>query len=144
MRTRETRDNQLKGSRPKRVSLREQHRDRLTVDSREPGFHYRIVNDIEDRIDKFKLAGYEIVQKAHKVGDEGVPGAGNESTGSDTRVSVGSGRKAILMRIPQEEYDADQAAKQRDIVQTEKALSRKKTNEGDDGTYGEVSVATRD
>ena len=138
-RERNTREEQLDEARPERIPLHEQRRNRLTVTDKDPNYIYRIVNDIGDRIDQFKAAGYEIVEKSHKVGDVN----GNNAVGSGTRVNVGSGVRGVLMRIKKEFYDADQAAKQRAITEAERTFLRKNrpNNEADsDGNYGEVSI----
>jgi len=140
--TRQTREVALEAMRPKRVPLHEQRRNRLTFTDQDPNYVYRVVNDIDNRIEQFKLAGYEVVEHKSKVGDTAVVD-GNVSLGSGTRVSVGSGRQAILMRIPKELYEADQAEKQKEVTRKENLLIRKKrksSEAGEDGTYGEVSI----
>ena len=138
-RERDTRENELKAARPERIPLHERRRNRLTITDKDPNYVYRVVNDIDDRIEVFKEAGYEIVEKAHKVGDVD----NNTSVGADTRMNVGSGRKGVLMRIKREFYEADQKAKQADIKRKEDLLIRKKKHNDEpdsDGTYGEVSI----
>lgn len=140
--TRQTREVALKAMRPKRVPLHEQRRNRLTFTDQDPNYVYRVVNDVDNRIEQFKLAGYEVVEHKSKVGDTAVVD-GNVSLGSGARVHVGSGRQAILMRIPKEIYDADQAEKQKEVTRKEQLLIRKKrksSEAGEDGTYGEVSI----
>lgn len=140
--TRETREVALKAMRPKRVPLHEQRRNRLTFTDQDPNYVYRVVNDIDNRIEQFKLAGYEIVEHKSNVGDAAVV-EGNVSLGSGARVNVGSGRHGILMRVPKEIYDADQAEKQKEVTRKENLLIRKKrksSEAGEDGTYGEVSI----
>lgn len=137
------REEQLKEARPKRVPLHEQRRDRLTVHGKSSNYIYRIVNDIDDRVEQFKLAGYEVVEKSHKVNDKSVVES-NISMGSGTRMNVGSGRQAVLMRIPRDIYEKDQHAKQADITRKENLLIRKKKHNDEvdnDGNYGEVSIS---
>ena len=141
MTTRENRDEALKTMRPKRVPLHEQRRNRLTFTNQDPNYVYRVVNDIDERIEQFKLAGYEVVEHKVKVGDTAVVD-GNVSIGSGARVHVGSGRNAVLMRVPRDIYEEDQAKKQREITLKENLLIRKRKSSeaGADGTYGEVSI----
>mgnify|MGYP001575752125 CR=1 FL=1 len=140
--TRETREVMLQEARPKRVPLHEQRRNRLTFTNQDPNYVYRVVNDVDNRIEQFKLAGYEVVEHNTKVGDTAVVD-GNVSLGSGARVHVGSGRNAILMRVPRKLYEEDQTAKQREITRKENLLIRRKrksSEAGEDGTYGEVSI----
>lgn len=125
-------------SRPKRVPLHEQRRNRLTILDRDPAYMYRIVNDTENRVASLKLAGYEIVEKVHEIGDPNVID-NNTTLGSGTRVSVGGGIQGVLMRIPKELYEEDQEAKQKAIDRTEAELIKRPN--GADGAYGEVSIS---
>ena len=105
--------------RPKRTPINK--RDILSVKGKEPGYFYRIVNDEGDRIEAFKEAGYELVAADDvRIGDKRVNSASPE--GSHAKVSVGGGKKAFLMRIKQEWYDEDQAAKQTDINRLEQSM----------------------
>lgn len=125
--------------RPKRVPMHEQKRDRLTVIGGDPTMHYRIVNDVDDRIERLKIAGYEIAEEKVGIGDLGVENT-NISLGSGARMHVGKGVKAVLMKIPKEIYKADQDAKQREITKNEASIKRK-LNSKDDGTYGDVEIS---
>jgi hypothetical protein len=118
--------------------MHEQKRDRLTVVGRDPNYHYRIVNDVDDRIERLKIAGYEIAEEKVGIGDPGVENS-NISLGSGARMHVGKGVKAVLMKIPKELFQEDQKAKQREIDAKEAAIKRK-ANSGEGGTYGEVTV----
>lgn len=132
-------DKRPEKARVKRVPMHEQKRDRLTVVGRDPKYHYRIVNDVDDRIERLKLGGYEIAEEKVGIGDDGIEN-NNISLGSGARMHVGKGVKAILMKIPKELYDADQKDKQREIDKNEAAIKRKASS-GDDGTYGEVEIS---
>ena len=134
----ETIANRPEAKRPKRVPMHEQKRDRLTVQGRDPAYHYRIVNDVDDRIERLKLAGYEIAEEKVGIGDVGVEN-NNISLGSGARMHVGKGVNAVLMKIRKEYYDADQKAKQREIDLKEQSIKRK-LNSGEDGTYGETVI----
>jgi hypothetical protein len=124
--------------RPHRVPLSEQ-RARLKAKYREPGFQYRFVNDTEDRIERFQVAGYEVVNHKTETRD---PGAGADTVvGSPVAVSVGGGTKAVLMRIPQDWYDEDQKKKQEKIKAQEATMRRDIPKAGDaDGNYGSVKI----
>lgn len=71
-------------------------RNRLNVRGKEPGYVYRIVNDIDDRIQSLKEMGYEIVtDKDVTVGDKRIANPTQE--GSPVKVSVGQGVQAYVM-----------------------------------------------
>lgn len=111
-------------------------RNILTVKGKEPGYVYRIVNDKDDRIEQFKEAGYELVSEdSVKVGDKRVNAA--SSLGSHKQLSVGQGTKAVVMRIKQEWYEEDQAAKLSHVAAVEDATRKKAL----DGTYGDLKIS---
>lgn len=91
-------------------------RNKLSVSDRDPNYHYRIVNTNmegkEDRVEMFKEQGYEVVPNTN-VGDKSVDRPSRLGSGSE--ISVGQGVKAVLMRIPKEYFEEDQAAKQQRI-----------------------------
>lgn len=104
-------------------------RNVLTVKGKEPGYHYRIVNDQADRIEMFKEAGYEVVEaKDVVIGDKRVGSASPD--GSLAQVSVGKGDKAYLLRIKQEWYDEDQAAKEAKVRSLEESMKQEATQAG--------------
>lgn len=76
------------------------------------GFHYRVFNDQwakePGRIQRAKKAGYEIVK------DTGSYPVGTNDDGSPI--------KGILMRIPQEMYDSDQAVKQLEVDKVDEQI----------------------
>lgn len=84
-------------------------RNRLTVKDQDPNYHYRIVNVKDDHVEHLQAQGYEVVQNT-KVGDSRVDTS--SALGSAAEISVGQGMKAVVMRIPKEWYEEDQAAKQ--------------------------------
>lgn len=112
-------------------------RNVLTVTGKEPGYTYRIVNDVGDRIQQFKEAGYEIVDgKDVKVGDRRVTSASAE--GSAAQVSVGNrGEKAIVMRIKDDWYKEDQKAKAQEVDRLEQSITKNLTGKAD---YGSVKI----
>ena len=99
-------------------------RNRLSVKDTDPNFHYRIVNVKDDRVEQFKEQGYEIVADT-PVGDKRVDAP--SSLGSSAEISVGQGMKAVLMRIPKEWYQDDQAAKQAQIDELEATMNAQAT-----------------
>jgi hypothetical protein len=113
-------------------------RNVLTVSGKEPGYVYRVVNDVGDNVQRYINAGYEFVEaKDVTIGDTriGAPAA----TGSKAEAHVGGGTKAFVMRQKQEWYDEDQAAKQDHVNATEAATREKAL----DGNYGKLEI-TRD
>lgn len=111
-------------------------RNRLTVRGKEPGYVYRVVNDIDDRIQTFQEMGYEIVTDSGvTVGDKRVAKATQE--GSPIQISVGQGTKAFVMRQRQDWYDEDQTKKQQSIDELESSMKRDAEKEG---FYGKLSV----
>ena len=107
-------------ARPKRTPL--SSRNRLSIKNKEAGYTYRIVNDEDDRIERFQEAGWETCaeEKVGAVGDRRVDNT--SSLGSTSHFSVGKGTKAVLMRIPDDWYKEDQEAKQREIDAVENTM----------------------
>lgn len=110
-------------------------RNILTVKNKDPNYVYRIVNDVDDRIQQFKDAGYELVESDVAVGDKRVNSA--TSPGSIKEVSVGQGTKAFVMRIKREWNEEDQLRKQQLVAAQEQATKEKALN----GTYGELKLS---
>lgn len=122
--------------RPTRVPLYEQ-RNKLTVTDRDPNFEYRFVNDTDERIAQFKLAGWEVVdRKDHQVGDPLVD-TGQATTTSIVEKAVGGRTKALLMRIPKEWYNEDQNKKQEEVDRLEAATKRDALDKSD---YGKLEI----
>ena len=108
-----------------------------TVYDQDVNYVYRWVNDVDDRIERFKLGGWEIVDsKSVRVGQRSVDSTGKMS-GTISR-NVGSSRTAFLMRIKKEYYEQDQAEKARIIKESEDAMLKKENNA--EGRYGSVTV----
>ncbi len=113
-------------------------RNVLTVQGKEPGYEYRIVNDSGDRIAQFLDAGYELVDaKTVTVGDKRINQATAE--GSKAQVAVGKGEKAFVMRIKQEWYNEDQQTKQAYINQLEQSIKQQASTSAD---YGKLTIKT--
>lgn len=131
-------EGQDRAERPKRVPL---HRQNLIHAETRPGYVRRLVNDTEDRIERFKKAGWTPVEGG-QVGD---PHAGDPSSLTSATVkSVGAGVKAVLMEIPQEYYDADQADKQQRVNQLEEAMETDIKNKLGGSAIGEGIKISRD
>jgi hypothetical protein len=112
-------------------------RNRLSVRGKEPGYVYRIVNDIDDRIQSMKEIGYEMVtDKNVSVGDKRIANPTQE--GSPVQVSVGQGVKAYVMRQKQDWYDEDQAAK---AAQVDEIENQTKREAKDAGFYGKLKIS---
>lgn len=136
-RVRESREQQLAVEHPERVPMHEQARNRLTVANKDPNYVYRIVNDIEDRLAKFKLGGWELAPEAVGFGDT----KDNNSLGTGSRVSVGGGVVGVLMRIRKEYYEEDMNAQAAEVDRLERTMLKGKNR--DDGLEGEIVVESR-
>lgn len=103
----------------------------LLVRGKESGYHYRIVNDKDDRVAMFQDAGYELVS-----GEGTTVERSNQASemASVKRFPVGEGNSAVLMRIPQEWYDEDQELKQAAIDKLEQTSRQEALS----GTYGKL------
>lgn len=98
----------------------------------EEGYNYRVINDKDDRLTMALEGGYEFVESKEKLGDNSAA----EATAIGKRVSkpVGGGTQGFLMRIPNEFFLADKAAKEASIKETEANMHPNKTNVED--AYG--------
>jgi hypothetical protein len=113
-------------------------RNKLRVKGEKPGYVYRIVNDIDDRIHDFLERGWELdTDEDIRIGDSRVDQ--DSRLGQVRLVSVGGGQKAVLMRIRKDWYEEDQAAKQEYVKKTEEAM-RPNPNEG---TYGKIDISRK-
>lgn len=98
-------------------------RNILSVKGKEPGYEYRIVNDTGDRVQQLVDAGYEFVDASTvQVGDKRINSTTPE--GTHAQVSVGGGMKAYVMRIREDWYKEDQAAKQSRVNQMEDTIKQ--------------------
>lgn len=121
-----------RANRPKRIPLAAQNR--LGAPTRS-GYARRIVNDTDDRIERFKKAGWAIVEGDFPIGDE--RSKDPSLLGKQRRTAVGHGTNAFLMEIPEEWYNADQEAKVRERQRKMDELLRKKPNQ-----YGAININT--
>ena len=120
--------------RPKRIPVGS--RNRLDVIGKDPNFVYRIVNDVDDRIERFKQAGYELVDVQEARLSSQRVGAGTPE-GTMASMPVGMGTTGYLMKIPKDWYEDDQRTKQVQIEASEESI--KKPNI--DGAYGEIKIS---
>ncbi len=112
-------------------------RGKLNVKGKDPDFTYRVVNVVDDRVQEFIEAGYELVKDdgIHKVGDKRV--ATPNGLDSALEISVGGGSKAVLMRIKNEWYEEDQAAKQKAVDDIEQTIREPNI----EGKFGKVEIS---
>lgn len=127
-------------SRPTRVPV-SGARNILTVSGKDPNYAYRFVNDIDHgmRVQMFKDGGWEIVDRNTdiKVGDKVVDQG--SVVGSTVTRYVGHGVTAVLMRIPLEWYEEDQAAKAAKVDEVEATMQ----DEQPAGNYGSIKIGKR-
>lgn len=130
-----TQPQEASAQRPRRSSLGK--RNRLEVRNKEEGYHYRIVNDLDDRVERLQEDGWEVVPNA-KVGAIGDRKVDNPtSLGSQPNFSVGKGVRATVMRIREDWYQEDQAEKQREITELEETMRQEAKKKSD---YGDLRV----
>ena len=99
-------------------------------------FHYRVVNDVGDRVAMFQQQGYEVVSDdTISIGDRRIANPAQE--GSPIKVSVGNGTQAFLMRQKKEFYIEDQAEKQKHVDQTEGSIKVQARKAAD---YGKLTI----
>ena len=115
----------------KRVPL---HRQNIITADTRPGYVRRIVNDQDDRIERFIKAGWTPVE-GEQIGDEHA--ADPSSLGSATVKSVGAGMKAVLMEIPESLYKEDQNDKQKKVNELEEAMEQDIKNKLGGSAIGE-------
>lgn len=115
-------------ARPRRSSL--VRRNRLSLSEQDPNYHYRIVNDVDDRIERLQEIGYELAPKERvgAVGNKRVDDG--SSLGSVAHFSVGQGTRAVVMRIPKEYALQDAKAKLEDIAATESTMKAEAHGKG--------------
>lgn len=127
-----------RAERPERIPL---HRQNIINADTRPGYVRRLVNDTDDRIERFKKAGWAPVE-GEQIGD---PHTGDPSSiGSASVKSVGAGMKAVLMEIPQEYYDEDQKDKQKKVNELESAMEQDIKSKLGGSAIGEGIKISRD
>ena len=111
-------------------------RNKLSVRGKEPGFEYRIVNDVDDRIEMMKERGYEIVTDTSvTVGDKRIANPTQE--GSPVKVSVGQGVQAYVMRQREDWHKEDQEIKRQQADELEVQMKREAK---ESGFYGKLKI----
>jgi len=91
-----------------------------------PGYQRRVVNDVDGRVAELEEYGYEVVRKPAEAGEQS---AGDASKlGSVVRKPVGGGVEGVLMEIPKEWYEEDQAAKEARRLSKEQSLLSEATD----------------
>lgn len=121
----------------KRIPLGKRNVLTMPKKDRDPDYEYRFVNDQGDRINRFRDAGWEVVEKrgGMEIGD---PQVGiSQQVGSVVTKSVGKGNVSYLMRIKKEFYKEDQKVKAQKIDEGEADL---KMEEQKKGRYGGVDI----
>lgn len=114
-------------------------RNRLSLKERDPNYHYRIVNDVDGRVDQFLEGGWEVVKDA-KVGDKRVENS--TGVGSVPTVSVGQGIKGVVLRIKKEWYEEDQAVKMQEVAASEETMRQDARRAADYGSLkSKVSIS---
>lgn len=113
-------------------------RNILSLSKKEPGYVYRFVNDMGDRVEIFKERGWELVDaKDVSIGERRVEAP--TALGSKAVASVDKmGGKAYVMRIPEEWYKEDQAEKARSIAEQESAMKQQALASND---YGKLEIS---
>lgn len=135
------RETSINRKRPNRIPVAES-RNVLTVEGKLDRNAYvpRWVNDVDDRIERFRQAGYDFVKNdGITVGIETADWRGT-SDGSIVRKGVGRGVTAYLMAIPKEFYDEDQKKKQK-LIDEQEAAMLAAVNE--QSNYGKISFSRR-
>ena len=123
------------GRRPKRTPIN--GRNILSVSNKEPGYEYRFINDVGDRVEIFKERGWELVDaKDVRIGDRRVEGG--SALGSKAQASVDKqGTKAFLMRVRSDWYEEDQADKASALAEQEKSMKHSAISNND---YGKLEI----
>ena len=113
--------------RPRKRTAIDSQQNILTVTGKEPGFRYRVVNDVGDRVTGLEDQGYEIVDHdGIQIGGSKI--GSTKDAGSKYQVNVGQGIKGILMRLPEEFGKEDDD------------LKRKRTKQSEETMYNDASV----
>lgn len=121
--------------RPQRIPV-SGPRDILTVANKDPNYEYRWVNDVGNRLQRFKEGGWDIVtDDIHVIGQPVVDRP--TKLGSTFTKSVGGQVTAVLMRIKKEWFEEDQRAKQQAIDDLEASTRAENIQKQD---YGKIDI----
>lgn len=121
--------------RPKRTNMNV--RNRLSIQNKDPNYVYRVVNDRDDRVEILKEIGYEVCTANEiRIGDKRVDlGA---TIGSSATLALGGGDRGVVMKIPKEYYDDDQAHKLETISRSEQTMNEEAHK---NGNYGKIEIS---
>lgn len=102
-------------------------RQRMQVAEKEDGYVYRWVNDTPGNVQRFLDGGYEIVESDTQVGEAEADGDHGQPVDRSVSMQVGRTRTSLngtayLMRIRKEYFDEDQKEKQKDRLETKRAM----------------------
>lgn len=125
-----------RGSRPKRATIGT--RSRMPVVNKDADKEYRFVNDRDGRVEMFLQNGWEVeLANTHRQALSRVDTSSVE--GSAARYPVGLGDNAVLMSIPKDWYQEDQAEKQRIVDASEQTIKQDALRDGYKGSTFELS-----
>lgn len=123
-------------NRKQRTPISDGFRSRLNVRGKDSNFEYRIVNDVDGRIEQFKEGGWEVVtDESVSIGERRITTPSEQ--GSARTVSVGNGITGVLMKIKREWWEEDQAAKAAKVKNSTDATLEDARKSGD---YGSIKV----
>lgn len=125
--------------RPTRVPINGS-RDIMNVKGIPADLHPCWVNDVDNNIERYQAAGYNFWTGDAVVGDRKIDSDSQLGTGVISK-NVGNGVTAFLMVVPEEYYQADQAALQAEITEKEAVLFRN-LKQGE-GRYGKVEISSK-
>jgi hypothetical protein len=113
------------------------NRDVLSFKDLETGFHYRVVNDKDGRVQRAQEMGYEVVKSDGQLGDLSITNP--QSLGSIVSKPVGEGVTGILMRIPDTEFAEIQAIKHKEH---EDKLGQLQVDGNNKGLSGKIEIGS--
>lgn len=129
----------VKATTQKRVTRKPMHqRGPQTISGeKDKDYEYRFVNDVGSRVHQMQEAGYELVtDDSVVVGDARV--SDPTQLGSAKRVISKDGTVSLLMRQKREYYEEDQAAKQAQNDEIERAMKKEASQVG---MYGSIKTS---
>ena len=130
-----------KAKRPTRIPMSGQRmRMQVEEEDKDPGFHYKWINDQRGLVQRALKAGYEYVT-IEEIPSWGTPDV-DSASGTSSYVSMPVGDKVVayLMKQPIEFYEEDRA--EMDAITDAREADMKKTlNSGQNGTYGKVDIS---
>ena len=100
----------------------------------ETHLHTCYVNDYN--VERYKQAGYEFWYKGATIGDKRVDSAPG-MTDSIVSINAGNGLTAFLMVVPQQWYEEDMGAMERQVAEKESIMKRQIHAQGN---YGKVEI----